>query len=411
MVREFLSRGVEPTRLIWMRLDHPMLMNQNLGELVKHQMATTKASEAHPLFLFMDELTYAADWDLWLKTFYDERWPVRVVATSSSTATLRTRRRESGVGRWEEHYMTPWLFSEYLNLKGMPHSNLTDSIPWDSLRNAAMRPPTPQEVSDARRRYLLLGGFPELLDLEEADEETEVLRSQRVLRSDAVERAVYKDIPQAFGVQEPMKLERLLYILAGQVGGIFSPASLRSDLGLTAPTLDKYVNYLEQSFLLMLIPNYSPAEESIQRRGRKVYFVDGAVRNAALLRGLAPAKDSSEMGVLYENAAAAHLDACARQIGGRLFYWRDGRTEVDFILQWGQEVAAFEVASSARHSTKGLVALAKKHAAFEGRCFLISPNEVSRMPDEARPGHLPIDSFLEATSQIAEIGLRRKFVG
>src|SRR5690606_22782015 len=114
----------------------------------------------------------------------------------------------------------------------------------------------------------------------------------------------------------------------------------------TAPTLDKYVNYLEQSHLLVLVPNYSHAEETVQRRGRKVYFVDGAVRNGALRRGLRPLRDPTEMGVLYENVVATHLHGYAAQSGGRLYYWRAGKDEVDFILQHGDEVIAFEVASS-----------------------------------------------------------------
>jgi hypothetical protein len=44
-----------------------------------------------------------------------------------------------------------------------------------------------------------------------------------VLRNDAVERAVYQDIPQSFGVGNPMMLERLLYILAAQITGVLSP--------------------------------------------------------------------------------------------------------------------------------------------------------------------------------------------
>ena len=54
----------------------------------------------------------------------------------------------------------------------------------------------------------------------------QVLESQRVLRSDAVERAVYKDIPQAARVDNPMMLERLLYVLAGQVTGLLSPTNI-----------------------------------------------------------------------------------------------------------------------------------------------------------------------------------------
>ena len=66
----------------------------------------------------LDEIVYAADWDLWLKTFHDERWPVRIAATSSSTTALRRQRRESGVGRWEEHHLLPCPLEEYLDFAG-----------------------------------------------------------------------------------------------------------------------------------------------------------------------------------------------------------------------------------------------------------------------------------------------------
>jgi uncharacterized protein len=54
---------------------------------------------------------------------------------------------------------------------------------------------------------------------------------------------------------------------------------------LSQPTLDRYVSYLEQTFLVFRLTNYSGNESSIQKRGRKTYFHDGAVRNAALQRG------------------------------------------------------------------------------------------------------------------------------
>ncbi len=58
------------------------------------------ADPGEPAFVFLDELTYARDWDLWLKTFHDERWPLRIAGSSSSTAALRERRLESGVGQF-----------------------------------------------------------------------------------------------------------------------------------------------------------------------------------------------------------------------------------------------------------------------------------------------------------------------
>lgn len=148
-----------------------------------------------------------------------------------------------------------------------------------------------------------------------------------------MERAVYKDIPQSYGVDNPMALERLLYVLAAQVTGVLSPSSVATELSLAQPTLDRYLGYLQRAFLVFTLPNYAPNEGTVQRRGRKVYFVDGAIRNAALQRGLAQLDNPTEMGVLLENAAAAALHALAQQTGQRLFHWRDRRSEVDLIFR------------------------------------------------------------------------------
>jgi predicted AAA+ superfamily ATPase len=295
-VRHLLDEGFDPRRLWWLRLDHPLLLREELGTLVRSVL--TDAPGGKPIVLFLDELVYARDWDLWLKTFFDDRWPVRIVATSSATAALRHRRLESGVGRWTEQYLTPYLFSEFLDLLGRGIDVDVAPTLAGTLASLPTRVPDELGIETLRRRYLLLGGFPELLAgererTEESDEAGRLLESQQVLRSDAVERAVYKDIPQSFGVDNPMMLERLLYVLAGQVTGILSPKKVCQELdGLSQPTFDRYLNYLERAFLVFTLPNYSGREAAIQKRGRKLYFLDGAVRNAALQRGLAPLGDA-----------------------------------------------------------------------------------------------------------------------
>lgn len=72
-----------------------------------------------------------------------------------------------------------------------------------------------------------------------------------MLRNDAVERAVYQDIPQSFGVGNPMMLERLLYVLAAQITGVLSPSHICSELGLSLPTLDRYLSCLERALLVV----------------------------------------------------------------------------------------------------------------------------------------------------------------
>ena len=363
----------------------------------------------------LDELVYAADWDLWLKTFYDEQWPVRIAATSSATAALRERRVESGVGRWEEQYLMPYLFDEFLHLIEQQHEIAVAHTLGQTLRTLPPGQPADAALSRWRRAFLFVGGFPELLVRQHRDEQPDesnlLLASQHILRSDAVERAIYKDIPQSFGVNNPMMLERVLYVLAGQIAGLLSPSNIGADLGLSQPTFDRYLSYLKRAFLVFTLSNYSGHEISVQRRGRKLYFVDGAVRNAALQRGLAPLDDPGEMGTLIENLAAASLHTLSVHAGLRLHHWRDGNREVDLILEDPHQPLAFEIGTSIHHSRSGLLALMERHENFRGHSYLVSPQAVVRHPDDTGMGTLPLDTFLLAVGAQAHQALADRLRG
>lgn len=412
-VRTLLGSGVPANKLWWLRLDHPILMQVELGTLVKSALTSSAASAKSPLYLFFDELTYARGWDLWLKTFFDEQWPIRIAGTSSSTAALRERHVESGVGRWEEQYLAPYLFDEYLDLAQAPSEIAAGEALASTLTSVAKEPAAGTNLVRHRQNFLLTGGFPELLlaTAPDTDEETRLLRSQRVLRSDAVERAIYKDIPQAFGVDDPLMLERLLYTLGGQLTGILSPSAICATLGgLSQPTFDRYLAYLERAFLVFTLPNYSGNETTVQRRGRKLYFVDGAVRNAALQRGTAPLTDPAEMGLLLENAAASHLHALSHQSQVRLYHWRDQRDEVDLVYDDPNGPLAFEIGSSLQHARRGLLAFAQRHPRFSGGLWLVAPNLPSRPPgkDGDPVGTVSLELFLAAVGRQAAAALANR---
>jgi predicted AAA+ superfamily ATPase len=389
-VREFLNRNVPRRRLWWLRLDHPLLVRFDLGHLARYVIQASQATPDSPAYLFFDELTYARDWDLWLKTFYDEAWPIQVSGSSSATAILRERRMESGIGRWDEQYLAPYTFTEYLELVHRAVSVPVHETTAETIEACIAADLDTHGLADWRRRFTLTGGFPELLirgrDGNE-DEQSALLLSQRTLRTDAVERALYKDIPQAFGVDNPMLLERLLYVLAGQIAGVLSPRSICQSLdGLSQPTFDKYLAYLEKAFLVFAIPNYGGAEESKQRRGRKLYFVDGAVRNAALQRGIAPLTNAGEMGLLLENLAAAHLHCLSQQTSVRLYHWRDKQWEIDLIYDHPAQPLAFEIASSEQHSRQGPMRFLERFPRFRGRCYLVAPNCASKSATTSEDG-------------------------
>lgn len=398
-VRHLITDGVPPSRIWWLRLDHPLLLQEDLGALVRHVLSQTDATPEQPAYLMLDELVYTDSWDLWLKTFFDDGWPVRIAATSSATAALRERRLESGIGRWSEQHLTPYLFDEFLDVLGDNVDLEASATLSDTIRSLPAGQRGERRFEAARRAFMLVGGFPELLNRRvggDQDEASRLLESQQVLRADAVERAIYKDIPQSFGLDNPMMLERLLYVLAAQVTGILSPTNICSDLGLSQPTFDRYLSYLEQAFLVFTLPNYSGTESAIQRRGRKLYFVDGAVRNAALQRGLAPLDDPAELGLLIENLVAATLRSLALHSGVRLHHWRERNSEIDVVYDHPAEPLAFEIGSSPQHSRAGVRAFMDRHPRFEGRCYIVAPQAVVAHPEAMAEGvgTLPLDLFL-----------------
>ena len=407
-VRHLLKdAGIDKENICWLRLDHPLLMRVNLDVLVKF-FIEKRSDKKRKLYLFLDELTYAKDWDLWLKTFYDDSWPIQIVGSSSSTAALRDRKMESGVGRWEEQFLSPYLFTEFLELNDEPSRIPVKDTFYETLYECIQSGEVHQ-LAEKRRRYVLTGGLPELLldktKTIEQNEESILLRSQRVLRTDAVQSAIYKDIPQAFGVNDPLLLERLLYTLAGQVTGILTPNKTCAGLSMSQPTFDRYLSFLEKAFLVFTLPNYSGSEVAIQKkRGRKLYFVDGAVRNAALQRGLAPLSNQAEMGSLLENMAAGHLYSLCQHTNVRLFHWRDKEDEVDLVYDHPDRPMAFEIAMNPDHHRRGLWSFAERYQRYAKNCFLVSPTCSPLMPDQTieQVGRIPLDMFLLAASAQAE---------
>jgi predicted AAA+ superfamily ATPase len=404
VVSRLLASGVSPRRICWMRLDHPVLMRKPLGELVRGTGFLRKATADEPNYLFLDEVAWSGDWDRWLKTFSEEKWPIRLIATSSSTAINKDRPVESGVGHWQEFDVPPWMFSEHLAREGLgqpvaPGANLGEALEREIEDLHPML-----GLDSTLRRYLVIGAFPEVLyGRSEGDDLADVLRSQDLLRRGAIEQAIYRDIPHAFGVQEPAHLEKLLCVLASLERGVLSPTRLASELGLTQPTIDKYIAYFRRAFLLFTLSNYSQLEEStldlgdstlemlqeggsVHRRGRKLYFADGGLRNAVLQTGVGLLRSDRELESLRENAVAAHLHALSRQDGGRLFHWRKGKVQVSFVYDHAEAPLAFEVAHTTMHDTTGLKEFQRQFPRFQNRCYLVSPNAVAQSAQDSPGG-------------------------
>lgn len=125
--------------------------------------------------------------------------------------------------------------------------------------------------------------------------------------------------------------------------------------------------------------------------------MDAGLRNAVVMRSLLPQFSPDEMGKRLENAVYSHLHLFAEIANGRVYYWRDGRREVDFVVQSPDVLWAIEITyAKAKEKNKGLEFFRRQ---FHPQVDLELTKEKSIL------FLLLIGSFMRAVSGAPEFGL------
>ena len=117
-IEDLLGKGVEPTNILYVTFDHPLLKLLGLDGLVQLWRELEPSRES-PEYLFLDEIHVAKDWQTWLKHQVDFGNRRRIAVTGSATP-LVTEGQESGVGRWHTIRLATLSFYEYLQLRRLP---------------------------------------------------------------------------------------------------------------------------------------------------------------------------------------------------------------------------------------------------------------------------------------------------
>ena len=158
---------------------------------------------------------------------------------------------------------------------------------------------------------------------------------------------------------------RFLPIAALFHGQVVNISGIARDCGVARTTVQGYLDILEDTLLAFRLPAFQPRLRARERRHPRLYWVDpGLARAVKKLHGpIAP----EERGALLEGWVLHLLRAHGEQ--GELFddlhYWAPhpaNRTEVDFLLRRGGELAAIEVKCQPRYHTgmlPGLRAIAE----------------------------------------------------
>jgi uncharacterized protein len=283
-------------------------------------------SLGNPEVLVIDEAQRLPEAARLVKGWYDTRLPVKILLLGSSSLNLLDQAAESLTGRNEKLPHPPLVFEEALRSQSWYTEAYTPSV-------------LSKQFATPLRAFLLqslaFGSYPEVVLAEDKP------RLLRHLSSDYL----WKDILQTGLVKSPDLIKRLLTLLAHQAGSEVSTHELATQLQMARPTVERYLDLLEQTFVIFRLPSFSTNPRKEIARSKKVFFWDTGIRNA-LLNAFSTEELRPDIGALWENWVIAEAAKYNLLQGGasELFFWRSrAQSEVDLVIKTGDQLQAFEI--------------------------------------------------------------------
>jgi len=333
IIESLLKSAINPQRIVFISLDHPLLKLCKLNEILDCYHANIYGNE--DCHYFLDEVQYAADWDRWVKTIYDTRPLSRMVATGSASPALKKKATESGVGRWTVMQVPTLSFYEYCEMLDVERPTL----PVDARPTALFRYDKREltllmtQLSGLQKhlgRYLTVGGFPEL-----ALAKDEFL-AQAVMREDVVDKVLKRDIPALYNIRNSTELERIFLYLCYCSSNIIAVDAIAKELdGVSRSTVDDYIEYMESANLIYRSFPVEMSGKKVLKAKAKIYIADAAIRNAVLMDDNLMT-DPEQLGITVETAVYKHIAAFYYQNTTRVGYYRGGKrgNEIDVVVDF-----------------------------------------------------------------------------
>lgn len=375
MIDNLISEGVNPKNILYVSFDNPIV------KLVNVETVLSIYESLYPVeglkYIFLDEIQYTEHWELWIKVIYDSRKDIRLTATGSASPILEKGTTDSGTGRWSVLKIPTMSFYEYCCLLQLEEPILPDSLRLTNL--AKMDRARLGDLMDRFaslkghfNRYLMIGGFPELV-LSDDD-----IYAQRMLREDVVDKVIKRDVLTLSNIRSPFLMEKLFLYLCMNSTEIFSVSTAAKELENTSvSTIVSYIEALEMSNLIYLAKPLDVGSKGALKGKPKIFIADAAIRNAVLMIDDV-LSDEKELGAMVETTVYKHIMSFYQGSTAQLGYFRkakDNQKEVDVVVELPREKILCEVKyrnNSHIPATDAIVELCKDEKSRVTNAFLVT---------------------------------------
>jgi predicted AAA+ superfamily ATPase len=310
-------RATQKEKVLWLNAD--TFEVQTLFE--NNSLVQLKSIFKNKKIIFIDEAQNIKDIGLKLKIIIDEIEDVQLVVTGSSAFELANELNEPLTGRKFEYTMYPISFQEMVEHHGLL-----------------------EELHQLKNR-MVFGYYPDVVVQ---------IGSQKEVLNLLANSYLFKDILIWNRIKKSDKLVKLLQALAFQIGHQVSYNELSKTIGIDSETVEKYIQLLEQSFVVFRLHSFSRNLRSELKKSKKIYFFDVGIRNAVIANYNVLELRNNE-GALWENFAISERKKYLmyNQMYANTFFWRTkAQQEIDYLEEREGKLYAYEFKWNANSKNK-----------------------------------------------------------
>src|SRR5712671_5321761 len=216
--------------------------------------------------------------------------------------------------------MGRWLFT------GSQEAPLMQGITESMAGRAAILQLLPFSVAETPKVNVLHGGFPEALARP---------KSRALWFASYLQTYLERDVRAITNIRDLVTFRRFLALLASRHGQILNKTDLAAPLGVSVPTISEWLQVLESTGEIILVPPYYENFGKRLIKSPKIYWGDSGLASFLLgIRSIPELERSPFLGPLFEGFIAAELLKSQANAGLRkeLYYFRDQQgLEVDFL--------------------------------------------------------------------------------
>lgn len=345
-----LSKGIKPRNIFYFLFDYDTQLQSSayldevLSSYLGNILKKTVIDIDETVYIMLDEIQYINNWQAIIKRYYDlSHKRIKFIITGSQTILLQGKNHESLAGRIFDYYLPPLSLREFIEINRL-EAKLTKRFDFFDLPKifddlAGYNVFNGSNIFSLSKEYLITGQFPETHILPTID-----ARHSYII--DSVLGKVVGDCIRIFDIEKKDEFKLVTQHLINNISSIFEVANIGREIAIARPTLDKYLEYLKESYVIDIIFKH---HKSLIKKGKLTRKLYAPCSNFTAAYNHYRENHIDEVPEVFGKIAENFIyNVLAQKYKKNFFennitFWRQGEKEIDFIVTREKKQLPIEV--------------------------------------------------------------------